>query len=297
MSASPDNRAAARLRRPDFLCFAAAAAGTGAWLFATLPPPLGSADQIANTAILLAILALYLVFDFRPGFANPEEPATAAWFWAGGGLLLAGVSAFPAAGPVKTAVLFTGLGFFLRAGGGVLLDPAGRRLLNSLFFAFTLFGVLLVSLPFLDMPLRIFAGQWSARIFEWLHQQAELGFVVREGVPMLLLVVNGRPFHVAAECNGFGLLGTSLLLTVAFVFYRRVGWVDAVLLLIAAVFLALVGNLVRIFIIILLAPLVGDHYMLMHEIVGTISFYGFLAIQWWLVVGFGRSPAPRVEGA
>jgi len=295
LSANPENPAAARLRRPDFLCFAIAAAGLGAWLFATLPPPLESANQITNTAILLAILALYLVFDFRPGFAKPDEPAAFARFWAGGGVLIAIASFFPPVGPLKTAVLFVGLGFFLRAAGGVLLDPAGRRLLNSLFFAFTLFGALLVSLPFLDVPLRIFAGQWSARIFEWLHQQAELVVVVQEGVPMLLLVINDRPFHVAAECNGFGLLGTSLLLTVAFVFYRKVSWLDAILLLIAAVFLALVGNLVRIFIIILLAPLVGDHYMLMHEIVGTITFYGFLAIQWWLVVGFGRSPGPRLE--
>ncbi len=280
------------MRRPDFLCFSIAAAALAVWLFATLPPPLESADQIVNTAILLAILALYLVFDFRPGFAGPETPVGLARAWAAGGAVLAAVSFFLPVGPAKTATLFVGLGFFLRAGGGVLLDPTGRPLLNSLFFSFTLFGALLVSLPFLDVPLRIFAGQWSARIFEWLHQQAELGFVVQEGVPMLLLVINDRPFHVAAECNGFGLLGTSLLLTVAFVFYRKVGWADAVLLLVAAVFLALVGNLVRIFIIILLAPHVGDHYMVMHEIVGTIAFYGFLAIQWWLVAGFGRSPRP-----
>jgi len=98
---------------------------------------------------------------------------------------------------------------------------------------------------------------------------------------------------VAAECNGFGLLGTTLILTAAFILYRRVGWLDGFLLIPTGVFVAVVGNLLRILVIIGLAPHVGDRYLLMHEIVGTIVFYGALAVQWWLLVGFGKSPLPR----
>lgn len=279
-------------RRPEFLFFGLLAIGAGALFFLWLPPPLREAEQLANTAILLGLLAFYLVFDFRPRLADPSARNRKPWAWAAAGTILAGGALLAPEGLARTIPVLGGLACFLRATGGALLDRSSDRLLDSLFVAFALFGALLVALPFLDMPLRILAGKWSAHIFEWFRQETELGFVVREGVPMLLLVVNGRPFHVAAECNGFGLLGTCLILTVAFVAYRRVPWLDAILLLVAAAFLAVVGNLLRIFVIVLLAPHVGDHYFVMHEIVGTIVFYAFLALQWWLTVGFGRSPRP-----
>ncbi|MEM0966067.1 MAG: archaeosortase/exosortase family protein [Verrucomicrobiota bacterium] len=301
-SGSALREATVRIKRPDFLLFFGLAVGLVVWFFLSLPAPLRDAEQITNTAILLGLLAFYLVFDFRPQIASPDEPTGLSLNWAAIGFIVAALSFVLAPGVGKVFLLFGSICCFLRAAGGVLLHPSAKRLINSLFIAFTIFGALLVALPFLDYPLRILAGQWSAKAFDWIRQSTELFFVVQDGVPMLLLVVNERPFHVAAECNGFGLLGTSLILTFAFWFYRKVSVLDGFLLLIAAVFLALVGNLVRIFVIVSLAPLVGDHYMLMHEIVGTVAFYGFLAIQWWLIAGFGRSPrqarveTPNAEG-
>jgi len=286
----PFGQAAARLKRPEFLLLCVTTAGLIAWFFATLPAPLRDADQIANTTILLGVLAFYLVFDFRPKFAETDQSFKPTLGWVAAGILLAGLSLLIPPGFESIFAQFAAICCFLRATGGALLDPSGTRLLNALFIAFAVFGALLVSLPFLDYPLRIIAGRWSAQIFDLIHQKTELGFVVQNDVPMLLLSVNGRLFHVAAECNGFGLLGTSIIFTSAIVFYRRVSVFDSILLTVAAAFLALVGNLFRILIIISLAPLVGEHYLLMHEIVGTIMFYGFLGIQLWLIVGFGRSP-------
>ena len=281
------------MRRPEFILFAILAFGLLGWFYANLPDALRHADQIINTAILLGLLCIYLIFDFRPLFAPPDQKSTGTYAWAAVGLVCAISGTFLPQPIAKVFLLFLSVCCFTRAAGGVLLEASSRRLLNSLFIAFTLFGALLVSLPLLDMPLRIITGRWSAQIFTWLQHDTELGFITKEGVPMLLLVVNGRPFHVAAECNGFGLLGTCLVFTCAFIFYRKVPFLDSFLLLIAAVFVAVVGNLVRIFIIVSLAPKVGDHYLLMHEIVGTITFYAFLGLQWWLVSGFGRTPRPK----
>ncbi len=252
----------------------------------------GDTEQIANTGVLLAILVLYLIYDFRPRFAAPGEPAAGSVTWGLVGFgLLAGAAFFQPSLP-SLFLLLAGVGCLFRAGVGTLLHPTSRPLLNALFVAFTLFGALLVALPLLDVPLRIIAGRWSAQLLMWLQQETNLGWVIEQGQALLILVVNGRPFHVAAECNGFGLLGTSLLLNAAFILYRRVGWLDGMVLVGTGVFLAVVGNLLRILVIVGLAPHVGDHYYLMHELVGTIVFYAALGFQWWLLVGFGRSPRP-----
>jgi exosortase/archaeosortase family protein len=284
--------AVARMKRPEFILFSAAALGLIVWFYAILPESLRDADQIINTAILLGMLGLYLIYDFRPQLAPGSQKARGSAVWAVSGLILAVSTMLVPSAIWGVFSLFVAVCCLLRATGGVLLDKSSQRLLNSLFIAFTLFGALLVSLPLLDMPLRIITGKWSAQIFDWLQNDTELGFITKDGMPMLLLVVNGRPFHVAAECNGFGLLGTCVLFTAAFTLYRKVPILDTFLLLLAAVFLAVVGNLLRIFIIISLAPRVGDHYMLMHEIVGTIAFYGFLGLLLWLIFGFGRDARP-----
>lgn len=280
----------ANLRRPDFLLFALlAAVGIGRF-FQKLPPLVGETEQIVNTAILLLVLVSYLIYDFRPGFAGIAERARASGIWGACGLALAGSSFFPMPAVVSLLLLFSAKGCFLRAALGRILSSESGPLLNAVFVAFTVFGGLLVTLPIFDLPLRMVAGKWSAQVLIWMQQDTHLEMVRQQGESFLLLFVNGRPFHVAAECNGFGLLGTSLILNAAFILYRRVGWFDAAILLVAGVFLAVVGNLLRILVIVWLAPSVGEHYLIMHEIVGTIVFYSCLALQWWLLTGYGKSP-------
>lgn len=256
------------------------------WFLIRLPAPLREADQILNTTILLVVLAVYLIYDFRPTLASPPSIGKRTLAWGALGLALLLIPIGLSEGFLKSFLLFLAFAAFLRASAGCYLDRSCRPLVDAIFYAFTIFGTLLVSLPLLDWPLRLIAGRWSANIFSWFQQQVQLG-IFRD---QLILVINDHPYHVAAECNGFGLLGTTLILTVACLTYRRVTWIDSLLLLIAAVVLSLAGNLVRIFFIVLLAPHVGDHYMLMHETIGILAFYGFLGIQWWLISGFGKPP-------
>lgn len=255
----------------------------------TLPDFIRDADQIVNTTVLLLFLAGYLIYDFRPSRASPPRLNSSGLTWTLAGIGIALTTIFFGQGVWQSLLLFTAFSVLLRAVASCFLAESSKPLLRALFVAFTCFGFMLISLPILDMPLRLLAGRWSATIFTWLNQDVELGFLGDK----LILLLNQTPYHVAAECNGFGLLGTTLILTAALLFYRKIHWVDSLLLLIAAVFVSLLGNLVRIFFILILAPHVGDHYMLMHEIVGIIAFYTFLGVQLWLVVGFGRSPLKR----
>jgi exosortase/archaeosortase family protein len=152
----------------------------------------------------------------------------------------------------------------------------------------TLCAFLLLSLFMapLDWPLRTLAGQWSGSVLATMGQTVELFLQGQEGVPpQLILVVNSHPFHVASECNGFGVILTSLLIALLLAIYRRLGVFDLLLNLLAGVVLGFVFNTLRIVIIVLLAPSLMEHYLLMHEIVGTITYWGCLALVWVLLNG------------
>lgn len=168
--------------------------------------------------------------------------------------------------------------------------PAWRAAL-ALVVAFSTFTLLAIFLPVADWPLRQVAGTLAAWIFNAAGSEASLALVRSEGEPMLLLIQAGRPYNVAAECNGFGLLTSSLILAVLLTIHRRVGWLDSIVLLLSAVTVALLCNVARILVIVLLAPRVGSSYFLMHEVVGLLFFYGGIGFLWWVLIGFGRPPA------
>jgi exosortase/archaeosortase family protein len=160
-----------------------------------------------------------------------------------------------------------------------------RRLIFSSVGAFAIFTGFAVLLPVMDWPLRSIAGKCAAYGLGLIGQDVQLGLYQARPEPMLMLLNNGRPFHVAAECNGFGMISSCLLMATIIVLYRRItnlkrlGWLGIALLL------GLVFNSVRIIVIVLLAPVVGnDHYMLMHEIVGLITTYGGLAVLYFLLM-------------
>lgn len=159
------------------------------------------------------------------------------------------------------------------------------RVIGSIMAAFTLFVGLALLLPLFDWPLRALAGEWAAVSLPWIGLQTELGLYRGGEEPMLILIANGKPFHVAAECNGFGLLSSSLLMALILMLYRRGSWLYKAPWMIVAALMGLVFNYLRIVVIILLAPIVGsDNYMLMHEIVGTIATYSCLALLWIILV-------------
>lgn len=167
-----------------------------------------------------------------------------------------------------------------------------RRLIFSSIAAFAVFTGFAVLLPMMDWPLRTLAGKWSAYGLSLIGQEVRLGLYQASTEPMLILFNNGRPFHVAAECNGFGMVTSCLLMATILVLYRRIPVFDKLGWLAMALFIGLLFNSVRIILIVLIAPLLPDErYMLMHEIVGLATTYGGLAALYFLLMPREKSPA------
>lgn len=161
-----------------------------------------------------------------------------------------------------------------------------RRLTRTMASTLCAFLLLSIWMEPLDWPLRQLAGEWSGYVLDLMGQNTELGLVRQEGgPPMLILLVNDHPFHVAAECNGFGVIMTSLLLALLLAVYRRLSYLDLGLNLIAGLIIGFAFNILRIVIIILLAPSLMNHYMLMHEIVGGITYWACLILVWIFLNG------------
>jgi exosortase/archaeosortase family protein len=138
----------------------------------------------------------------------------------------------------------------------------------------------------LDWPLRGLAGQFSAETLALLGKPVQLGLIgLQEGPPKLILLVDKHPFHVASECNGFGVILTSLMLSLLLAIYRHRGPIGIFINLSIGLALGFFLNVLRIVIIVLLAPYLMDHYMLMHEVVGTITYWGSLLLIWIALKG------------
>jgi exosortase/archaeosortase family protein len=129
------------------------------------------------------------------------------------------------------------------------------------------------------------AGVHSAWVLNHFGLDSELFLNTASG-PRLILKVDQRPFEVASECNGYGLISSSALVALLLVTYRKVQWFDKALCLCLAVFLGSLFNTLRILCIILLAPSVGSSYLVMHETVGTLFFWGCLVLVWFIIRGF-----------
>lgn len=156
-----------------------------------------------------------------------------------------------------------------------------RRLTRTVASTLCAFLLLSIFMEPLDWPLRSLAGQWSGYMLNLIGQTVELGLYREEaGPPMLILLVNEYPFHVASECNGFGVILTSLLIALLLAVYRRLNVFDMGLNIFAGVVIGFIFNILRIVIIVLLAPSMMEHYDLMHEIVGGITFWACLILVW-----------------
>ena len=168
-----------------------------------------------------------------------------------------------------------------------------RRIAYTVGTSFCAFMLLSIFMAPLDWPLRTVAGQWSGAALDLIGKSVQLS-VTGEAAgepPKLILFVDQHPFHVAAECNGFGVMLTSLLLSLLLAIYRQLSAIDTVLNLLAGITLGLLFNTLRILIIVLLAPTLMAHYHLMHEIVGALSYWSCLILTWVLLNGPTRPQA------
>ena len=160
-----------------------------------------------------------------------------------------------------------------------------KRLIVSSVGAFALFSTLAVTMPLLDWPLRSVAGQCTVYGLNLIGQSARLGLYEGGAEPMLMLLYHDRPFHVAAECNGFGMLTSSLLMASILLLYRKLSWSGRLLRLAGALLFGLLANTFRIVLIVLIAPHIDDgQYILMHEAVGLATTYGGLAVLYFLLM-------------
>lgn len=177
-----------------------------------------------------------------------------------------------------------------------VFGSAKRRLILSSIGAFTLFTALAVMLPVMDWPLRSIAGKWAAYGLQLIGQDVQLGLYNSRTEPMLMLVNNGRPFHVAAECNGFGMITSSLLMAAIIVLYRKLSVFDRIGWLGMALGIGLLFNTIRIIIIVLLAPMLADSsYMIMHEAIGLLTTYGGLGVLYFLLMPRDVPPVAVAE--
>ena len=167
-----------------------------------------------------------------------------------------------------------------------------RRISITACGTFSVFIIISSLMDTLDWPLRALAGKWSGYLLNSIGKTAELSVHSEPNSdPVLLLIVENNPFQVAAECNGFGVILSSLLLALMLGIYYKLKPLNLAVNITAALFLGFVFNIIRIFCIILLAPNMMAYYDIMHETVGFITFWGCLIAVWVLLNGPTREQA------
>lgn len=179
---------------------------------------------------------------------------------------------------------------------GWLLYAFGDRIHRAaicLLAVTLLYCLLALNLEKLDWSLRTVAGRQSALVLEMIGCNVDLD-VAGGTAPRLMLRVNNRTFHVASECNGYGIIGSTALMALLLVMYRRFKLSEKILYWMSAVCLAIVSNTVRIVIICLLAPHVPS-YHIMHETVGYTTFTLCLWIIWIRLNQIGKHEKTEPE--
>jgi exosortase/archaeosortase family protein len=183
-------------------------------------------------------------------------------------------------------------GLIAAAGGFVNYTFGGRAFRRTLplLSVFALLILFVLLFPILDWPLRQMARVEAAPLLNMLGRASQLA--VSAGPPVkLMLVANGQSFIVTTECNGFGLISSSLLLGTILLLHRPAAWWRFALLLPSCLVVGFVFNFLRISTIVLLTPRFPGHYTTLHETAGLIALYSGLGLV-WLFTGRQRKPPP-----
>lgn len=247
-------------------------------------------EQLMHAFIILALAGAYILMQRRERITLSFDFGPAAIRFLIASFIIVGIS-----GVTGWPLLI--IPAYALALLGWLLFIFGDRLARTLIPIMTGFGaylLLIFLLPLFDWPLRYLAGRYSLTLLYYLGYQAQLLYASGEE-PKLLLDNNGNIFEVAAECNGFGVLGGCLMLAILLVSYGGVRWMDRLIVIGLAVLVAIGANLGRIVVICALAPGVGkENYLAMHEVVGTVFFWAALLLVWF--ISHQLFPKMRKEG-
>ncbi|MDR1281136.1 MAG: exosortase/archaeosortase family protein [Opitutaceae bacterium] len=161
-------------------------------------------------------------------------------------------------------------------------DVPYRLFLRPLVAGVAALLVIVLLFPVLDWPLRQLAGVSAARVFDAIGVTSGLGVFGQPDAPQLMLRVGPQSFVVATECNGFGLITSSVLLALLAGGISRQPAGKLPVFAVAGVVSGFFFNLLRILVICLLAPKFPGHYHAMHEVVGTIMLWAGLGLVGWL---------------
>lgn len=170
-----------------------------------------------------------------------------------------------------------------------------RTFLPALSAIFVL-GLLVGLSPALDWPLRGTATSYASNLL------ARLGFAVQAGLvrgkpPVLQLWVDEKLYLVASECNGFGLLSSSLVLAAILAFSFRLPWFRKLGLLAFAAPTAIIFNMLRIVSICITVPRVDFPYTVIHEGLGITFYAAGLGLVWWVAEQAARPTERENENA
>jgi exosortase/archaeosortase family protein len=149
-------------------------------------------------------------------------------------------------------------------------------------------AALVAFVPQADGALRLLAARGSAVALNLAGFQTQV--VVQTAPPGIMLVVERglSVFDVATECNGFGILLSSVVLTVILSVRRAYPWLLGVALVLAAGVTGLAFNTLRIVAISLASMNTMVDYGVIHEGLGTLVYLAALAAVWGGVGWAGR---------
>ena len=247
-------------------------------------------EQLKQSLFIMVLAGLWIAWDRRRSLRLAPQLDNTGLLW-----LLASFTCIAGALLLKTPLLVLA-GLVAAAGGAVQVVFGSRALQRTvpLLAAFALVILFILLFPVLDWPLRKMAGVESVRLLQSFGLASHLQIVTKPDLQLQLINEHGT-FVVATECNGFGLISSSLLLGTIGLLYRRAKWWTFPGLLALGVLLAFTMNLLRIATIIGLAPRFPGHYTALHETAGIIALYAGLGAV-WVLTGWqpkGKANRPR----
>lgn len=242
-------------------------------------------EQLKQSFFLLVLSGLWIAWERRGSLRLRLQLDNTAL-----ACLLPAYACVAGAFFLKTPLLV--LAGLVAAAAGAVHILFGERALRRtvpLLAAFALLILFVLLFPVLDWPLRKMAGVESARLLQSFNLASQLQIVANPDVQLWLVNPHGT-FIVQTECNGFGLISSSLLLGTICLLYRRARWWKFPGLLALSLLLAFTTNLLRIATIVLLAPRFPGHYNALHETAGLVALYTGLGAVWLLT---GWEPKAR----
>jgi exosortase/archaeosortase family protein len=249
-------------------------------------------EQLKQALIIVVAAGAWLAYEKRAELRLDPRLSNVTVGWLFCSYLLAG-------GAVLLHAPLLMLGGLVAVLGGMVHLFFGRLVFRRTLPLLSVFALLILCVllfPVLDWPLRQMAGLNGARFLKWLGLAPELTVVAAETGPKLILKAGRQVFLVATECNGFGLISASLLLGVIRLHYRKAVWWWFPLLLPLCVAVGFLFNLLRIAVIVLLAPRFPGNYDSLHEVAGFSALYLGLGLV-WVLTRQGRGPATAAGGA